>query len=237
MKPFWRYYGGKYRAAPKYAAPKYNLIIEPFAGAAGYSLRHFQHRVILIEKYPVIAEIWRWLIGVKGSEVRRIPTVTTVDDLPVWVPEGARSLIGFCMNSAVTSPRRSLSVGRIRLAQMGRKFEGWTEAQRERVASQVELIRHWKIVEGDYSCAPNVKATWFIDPPYNNEVGKYYICGPKSLNYENLGAWCRKRSGQVFVCENKGASWLPFKTFATFKAGVNGHGSKEVLWEKCDSVV
>jgi hypothetical protein len=35
----------------------------------------------------------------------------------------------------------------------------------------------------------------------------------------------------VIVCENEGADWAPFRTFATFKAGVNGNGSREVVWE------
>jgi len=231
MKPFWRYYGGKYRAAPRYPAPQYGTIIEPFAGAAGYSLRYVDHRVVLIEKYPIVAEMWRYLISVKASEVRAIPLVSSVDDLPSRVPDGARYLIGFCMNSAVTAPRRRLSIGRVRLAKMGRKFEGWTEAQRERVATQVDRIRHWIIMEGDYTAAPSIEATWFIDPPYNNAVGRHYIHGPMALNYEKLGRWCRTREGQVLVCENEGASWLPFRAFATLKPGVNGHGSKEVLWE------
>lgn len=32
LKPFWRYYGGKWRAAPSYPAPLHNTIVEPFAG-------------------------------------------------------------------------------------------------------------------------------------------------------------------------------------------------------------
>ena len=39
LKPFWRYYGGKYRAAPAYPPPRLGTIVEPFAGSAGYSLR------------------------------------------------------------------------------------------------------------------------------------------------------------------------------------------------------
>jgi hypothetical protein len=33
------------------------------------------------------------------------------------------------------------------------------------------------------------------------------------------------------ACENAGADWLPFQPFATLKAGVNGAGSQEVLWQ------
>lgn len=230
MKPFWDYYGGKYRAAPRYPSPLHRRIIEPFAGAAGYATRYPELEVILIEKYPIIAEMWRWLIAAKPSEVRKIPPVLSVDDLPSWVPEGARCLIGFCMNAGTTAPRRRLSAGRIRLAAMGRKFQGWTEARRERTAIQVDKIRHWKIIEGEYSQAPDVEATWFIDPPYNNAVGRYYIHGPSTLDYEQLGEWCQRRKGQVMVCENEGASWLPFLPFSTFRQSVNGPGSKEVLW-------
>lgn len=230
MKPFWRYYGGKWRAAPRYPAPEYPTIIEPFAGAAGYALRYHDRNVILVEKYPIVAEMWRYLIGVKASEIRAIPTVVHVADLPTWVPAGARHLIGFCMNAATVSPCRQLSAGRIRLAAMGRKFEGWSEAQRERVASQVERIRHWRIIEGNYTSAPDIPATWFVDPPYNNTAGSYYIHGPSALDYTQLGKWCRERPGQVLVCENEGASWLPFQPFATLKPGLNGKGSREVLW-------
>lgn len=229
LKPFWRYYGGKWRAAPHYPAPAFSTIVEPFAGAAGYSLRYPDRQIVLVEKYPTICEMWRYLIGVKPSEVRRIPEVDDVDLLPSWVPQGARWLVGFSMNSACSTPRRTLSVGRRKLRAMHRQFEGWTPALRERVASQVEQIRHWKVIEGDYSLAPDVPATWFVDPPYDNKAGSYYV--HSKVNYADLSAWCRTRRGQVLVCENEGATWAPFQPFMTLKPGVNGHGSREVLWE------
>lgn len=228
LKPFWRYYGGKWRAAPRYPKPEHATIIEPFAGAAGYAMRYPDRQVILVEKYARVAAIWRYLISVPASEIRRIPLVEAVADLPPWVPAAGRDLVGFCMNAAVVSPRNVLSAGRKKLAVMGRKFEGWTEAQRERVASQVEQIRHWKIIEGDYTAAPDVPATWFVDPPYNNKAGSYYVHA--DIDYPALGRWCQNRTGQVIVCENEGATWLPFRPFATFKPGVNGKGSKEVIW-------
>lgn len=235
LKPFWWYYGGKYRAAPRYPAPAHRTIVEPFAGAAGYSLRYPDLEVVLVERYPVIAEMWRYLIAVPASEVRRIPCVNSVHDLPSWVPVGARSLVGFAMNAAVVSPRATLSAGRKLLRTRGRSFEGWTDAMRDRVASQVDRIRHWRIIEGDYADAPNVRATWFIDPPYNNAAGRQYIHGPDGIDFDALAGWCRARCGQVLVCENEGATWLPFQPFATFKPGINGKGSREVLWASVDS--
>lgn len=228
LKPFWRYYGGKYRAAPRYPKPTHARIIEPFAGAAGYSLRYPDLDITLVDAYPVVAGIWRYLIAVPAIEIRRIPEVEAVADLPAWVPQEARWLVGFWMNAATVSPRTVLSAGRKRLRAMGRRFEGWTTATRERIASQVERIRHWRIVEGDYTQAPDIEATWFVDPPYSNRAGSYYVHA--ALDFEALGSWARARRGQAIVCENEGATWLPFRPFATLKAGVNGTGSREVIW-------
>lgn len=230
LKPFWRYYGGKWRAAPRYPAPLHDTIIEPFAGAAGYSLRYPERRVILVEKYPTIAAIWRWLISADPVEVRAIPEVDSVDDIEDWVPQAARWLVGFAMNSAASTPRRTLSAGRRMLRAKHRQYEGWTHAMRERVAEQVTRIRHWQIIEGDYTASPDIKATWFIDPPYET-MGRHYVHGSRNIDYGSLAAWCRSRRGQSIVCENEGATWLPFRPFAVLKPGINGSGSREVIWE------
>src|SRR3990167_8941757 len=50
LRPFWTYYGGKWKVGPRYPVPLHDTIIEPFAGAAGYSLRYFDRKIILIEK-------------------------------------------------------------------------------------------------------------------------------------------------------------------------------------------
>jgi len=229
LRPFWRYYGGKWRAAPRYPAPMYRTIVEPFAGAAGYAMRYYTHDVVLVEKYPVVAEIWRYLISADPQEIRATPAgIVHVDELPAWVPQGLRHLIGFSMNAATVSPCRSLSAGQKKLLAAGHTTQGWSTGMRERVASQVQHIRHWKLIEGDYTAAPDIEATWFVDPPYSNRAGSYYV--HSDIDYNTLARWCERRVGQVLVCENEGAQWLPFKPFAVFKAGVNGKGSREVLW-------
>ena len=227
--PFWRYYGGKFRTGPRYPAPTYGTIIEPFAGAAGYAMRHAERNVILVERYAVVAEMWRFLIRASADEIRRIPVVEHIDDLPGWVPQGARSLVGFSLSSACTSPRRTLSAGKIKLRALGRQYEGWCEAQRERVAAQVALIKHWTIIEGDYSAAPDTAATWFVDPPYQS-AGRHYI--HSEVDYPALAAWCRGRVGQVIACEAEGATWLPFRPFGATKAGPATRVSHEVIWTR-----
>lgn len=228
LRPFWSYYGGKYRVAPHYPAPTHSTIVEPFAGAAGYSLRYPDHRVVLIEKYAVIAELWRYLIATSADDVRRIPLVEAVADLPPWVPPGARALVGFNLNSATTRPGNVLSAGQKWLQAAGRRLAGWTEERRERVASQVDHIRHWEIIEGDYSLAPDVTATWFVDPPYDNAAGACYVHA--DIDYARLTGWALARHGQVIVCENEGASWLPFRPFRTFKPVFERPGSREVIY-------
>lgn len=232
LKPFWRYYGGKWRIVQQdaYPRPLHDTIIEPFAGAAGYSLRWGCDRhVILVEKYPKIAAIWRYLISADPVEIRSIPEVDDVDDLPGWVPQAARWLVGFTMNSAAASPRKSLSSGRRMLRSKGRRFEGWTAAMRERVADQVTRIRHWRIIEGDYTLSPDMFATWFIDPPYQG-AGNHYVHGSGGLDYAKLARWCLARRGQPIVCEQADASWLPFRRLGVFKSGPISVRSAEAVW-------
>ena len=59
------YYGRKKQIAKYYPEPKYDTIVEPFAGSAAYSLykEHWRKRVILIEKDKKVYDIWEWLIN------------------------------------------------------------------------------------------------------------------------------------------------------------------------------
>lgn len=227
LRPFWRYYGGKWRAAPRYPRPEYQTIIEPFAGAAGYSLRYPERSVVLVEKYHVIAEIWRWLIGASEAEILSVPCVDHVDDLPAGVSQGARWLVGFCMNDAAASPCRVLSVGKKGRRDAGLASEGFSESRRAMIAWQAAAIRHWNVIEGDYSAAPDTEATWFVDPPYQR-AGIHYKHPSTAIDFPALGAWCRSRRGQAIVCEATGADWLPFAPFMSVKSF--GKTSTEAIW-------
>ncbi len=123
------------------------------------------------------------------------------------IPQEHKWLIGFWVHGATYSPCNRLSKwGRQELHKNPAGF--WSPKCRERLARTADLISHWKIIHGDYKDAPDIEATWFIDPPYQ-VMGKHY---PDSdIDYQHLSNWCLNRRGQVIVCEGEGADWLPFK--------------------------
>ena len=231
MKPFFTYFGGKYRAALKYPAPEQKAIIEPFAGSAGYSLRYPERDVMLIDLDEKVAGTWDYIINADESEVRNLPlydgTWATVDDLSV--PQEAKWLIGWWLGKGRAHPGKSPSAW---VRSGAKPSSTWGEAIRERIASQQRRVRHWKIVHGNYEDAPSMLATWFIDPPYQL-AGKEYRHGSRGIDFNSLGDWCQRRPGQVIVCENEGADWLPFRLLGEIKAtpGKSRTGvSAESIW-------
>ena len=83
--------------------------------------------------------------------------------------------------------------------------------------------------EFDPECPVIGPATWFIDPPYQN-AGKHYRFGSSQLDYPALAAWCQTREGQVIVCEQGGATWLPFQVLSDVKTTRAGQRSIEVIY-------
>jgi hypothetical protein len=226
--PFFCYYGGKWRAAPHYPAPQYQTVIEPFAGAAGYATRYHSRSIVLADANPLITNLWRYLIKVSAQEVRALPLVVEhVDDLAVC--QEAKHLIGFWLNKATSGSPRKRPASWMRSGVRPNSY--WGEAVRDRIASQVDFIRHWRVVDGDYSNTPAIEGTWFVDPPYANAAGAMYL--HKVTDYERLAEWCRARRGQLIVCENSGATWLPFADMGSFKSnpGSRGKGkSREAIY-------
>ena len=241
LKPFFTFYGGKWRAAPHYPAPVHDTIVEPFAGSAGYALRYPDRNVVLVERDPVIAATWRYLLQVTPAEILALPDIgmdQTVEDLDVC--EEARLLIGWWLKGGARRPNRRATGWMIKSTLPGYKNGGaaswWGANIRERVASQLQHIRHWTLIEGNYVEAPSRAATWFIDPPYNNAAGAHYVFGRHQLDYPKVAEWCRARRGQVLVCEQIGATWLPFTPFRVIRTATNcgARVSQEAIWTRGD---
>lgn len=228
MKPFFTYSGGKHRLAGKYPSPKHDLIIEPFAGSAGYATRHYERDVLLIDLDPRVATLWEYLIAASPSDILSLPlydgTWETVDDLDLT--DGERMVIRGWLNKGTFGKRPSAWM---RSGKYPSQF--WGKEIRQRIADQVPKIKHWKIQNASYTAAPDLPATWFVDPPYQRKGGMYV--GHTDLNFVDLGEWCRARTGQTIVCENLGAKWLPFRAFAVMHAmqGTRRSGrSLEAIW-------
>jgi hypothetical protein len=231
LKPFLSYYGAKWRAAKRYPSPEHGTIVEPFAGSAGYAIRHYQKNVILVDKDPVIVAVWDYLISVTPEEILGLPDVPPgdqVDDLRV--PQEARWLIGFWLNAATSRPNKRPSKWMREAGPDHGSF--WNKKKRDLLASQVRYIRHWLCLEASYHEIDPFPATWFVDPPYQNQ-GKHYVHGSGNIDFRDLSRWCRRLPGQVVVCEQEGADWLPFLPHGKHKgtAGSKRKGSsQEVVW-------
>lgn len=229
LRPFFGFYGGKWRDTPKhYPAPAHDTIVEPFAGSAGYSVRYADRRVILGEKDPVIYGVWNYLIAASARDILAIPDLEpgqSVADLPVT--EEARSLVGLWLNRGVSRPRTGPSAW---MRDGVRPGSFWGERVRQTIARQVDRIRHWQVFNCSYEHLPfSGNATWFIDPPYQKQ-GKHYHHGAEDIDFGALGRWCRTRAGQVIVCENEGADWLPFASLDDVKTTRRSSRSVEVVW-------
>jgi hypothetical protein len=220
LRPFFSYYGAKWRASKYYPAPEHLSIVEPFAGSACYSLTHYERDVRLFDKDPTIANLWQWLINASPKDVMSLP------DTNEGMADGPeKDLIGFWyVRGAVKPAPRPYAWARS--GEWDEQF--WGERVKKRIASQVNHINHWVMTNACYTEIPNVKATWFVDPPYI-KAGKHYV--HSDVDYKKLAEWSKSRLGHVIVCEQRGAEWLPFKDFKEVKSRRTGK-SDEVWWHK-----
>ena len=171
LKPFFSYYGGKYRTAQYYPKPEYDSIVEPFAGSAGYSVRNYEHNVILYDTNPIIAGLWDYLIKVKTNEIMKLPDeIVHIDEL-TNIPQESKWLIGFWLNKGCTGPGKTPS--KWMREDIAKGY--WGPEIKKRIAFQVNYIRHWKVYCASYENVKNFPSSWFVDPPYNNVSGRIYV--------------------------------------------------------------
>ena len=210
MKPFFPYIGSKYTLAPRYGAPRYPVVIEPFCGSAAYAVRHNIKHAILIDKFYKICDLWGYLVAARPKDIMKLPIdfdrISQLD-----IPDGAKYLIGFWISKGDAEPKdtRSAWARQYRYDPICRV---WNEAVRDRIAKQVDLIKEWEILWGDFQLAPDIEATWFVDPPYFDAGRRCY--NDWQIDYPKLERFCRTRLGQLIVCEGSDAPWFEFKHFA-----------------------
>ena len=213
------YYGRKKQIARHYPAPEFDVIVEPFAGAAAYSLHgsNWKRQVILVEKDRRVAAIWRWLINDATSA-----SILSLPELHV----GERSSEFLHIIHAAT--KMAFKYKRIKVTPV---LERNWEISKRVMASSIHKIKHWQLIEGDYSLAPDIQATWFIDPPYKSSPGEGYAHGSRDFDYLALAEWALKRNGQLICCEGTFGDYLPFDPLLTL-AGIAGNMSDEKVFHR-----
>lgn len=218
----WSYYGAKTTFAKSYPTPKHEKIIEHFAGTGRYALEHFERDVLLVDKYEVIIRIWEFLQQCSPKDITGLPKFEAGDmiDKFNYSCEAERALVGFMGGYGLTHPANRVSPG---INERPRRIEN----SKRFIAENLYRIRHWKFLHGDYNDTPNELATHFIDPPYQFG-GHKYAHSSKKIDFDHLAEFCRTREGQVIVCENTKADWLPFVRMKRIK-GAQGM-SVEAIW-------
>lgn len=211
----WSYYGAKTNIIHLYPPPKYGKIIEPFAGTARYALRYFYREVLLVDKYPVIVKIWKWLQSCSPNDILKLPRFKpgqTINDFEFDCEE-AKLFMGFIIGGGAQSPR---------IKATDRKTverPNHINYNLKRVAGELYKIKDWTILLADYSEVPAQNATWFIDPPYEFG-GAAYVMSNKKIDFKSLGEWIRTREGQIIVCENTKATWMDFRPLVKQRGSV-----------------
>lgn len=199
---FFPYFGSKSNLSKICPGPLYDTIIEPFAGSATYSVRYWDRDIILIDKYDVIIRIWHYLQQVSPKDILGLPEIKPGLDLTkLNLSQAEKDFVGMWLSFSKSKPmvKRVSPIptvspkGRILL-----KSDMPMLSYREKVSKNLYKIKHWKIKQGDYTEAPDIEATWFIDPPYQDEnLGKWYKHKrPPELQ---LRKWCDKRKGQILL--------------------------------------
>ena len=212
------YYGSKSKIVNLYPTPKFDKIIEPFAGSARYSLKWYDKNILLVDKYSVIVNTWNWLQGCSKKDILSLPKLKKGDSLENYkLTKDENVFMSFLVSAGTTGGRQKVG-----------SLEGIdVERDLKNIANQLFKIRHWKILQLDYNDIKNEEATWFIDPPYQFG-GHEYKFSNKQINYTELATWCKGRFGQTIVCENTKADWLKFYPMTKMRGAA--FTTTEAIW-------
>ena len=209
------YFGRKSRVAHKYPRPRFETVIEPFAGSAAFSLHWKPSKAFLIDRDQRVVDLWHRLIGmgVEGLKAAEPPKIGS-ESTDFW------HFVSIASKTSSTISKMTVSEYSNRGWEFGRKI-----ALRE-----LETAKGFDYVQGDYTDAPDIEATWFIDPPYQYPRQGYKF-GRLQMDFDRLRDWVMTRRGQVIVCEQAGADWLPFEPFCTQQT-TQATPTKEVIWTR-----
>ena len=214
------YFGSKARNAKHYPPPsRRGVIIEPFAGSARYSVHWGMGReVLLVEKNPVVARIWRWIFQCRPADIAALPDADRLKpDVPIVKQVRPWEAAAFIVARVSAPYRDTMTDGVISRFKMPsiKPDKHWKHLYYafRRCARLRAGMDRWRIIEGDYTAAGNTEASWFIDPPYRSFQRTYANYDGRDIDYGSLARWCQSRIGRVVVCEIDGADWLPFRFF------------------------
>ena len=219
----------------RYPVPRYDHIIEPFAGGAGYALRYCDLKVTLYELDEKVCMLWDYLINASEADILALPLLGVdqhIDEL--GLNDGALQLVGRWINpQSATIQNKFSPIHRKAIIENENDSRFWGKSRRHKISQTVKRIKHWKIINKSYRESKNKKVTWFIDPPYASRVSKKY--NHYEIDYNYLASFCRSRKGQAIVCENTDSpKWLPFRELLTLSGGKQDGNKKrkstEVLW-------
>jgi hypothetical protein len=183
----------------------------------GYSMLHRPDQCAGIEADSALVDAWNRLV--------------------VLGPEGVQALVDSWMREDfVDDPLCSLLSRRPALFAKGKGCaitDGWSRIHLPLVSRYIcGVLPYASTIDyrlGDYRGAPDIEATWFIDPPYEHVGAGGYSLGSGGIDYGELADWCLSRRGLVIVCEGPDADWLPFESIGSV-VGIGGSVKPEYVW-------
>lgn len=228
--PLFKWFGSKWGASRYYPKPMFSHIDEPFAGGAGYSLRHHTSKVRIYDSNENLGILWPWLI----SEA----TEALIREIPIGVAEGTDiRTLGLSRGQAMLLKhwQRTNNVGNCwTISPWGNKPGQWTANTRARVAEEVSAVKHWEFAPCTWDSGD---VTYFVDPPYMFN----YRYGRSFFDFDEL----RKNISEIphprqiiaceAMCPKTGVcpDWLDFrpfrKTVTSRRKAENHHHSSELL--------